>query len=141
MTDVVGVTSEAQVRSLAEGLVRFLECGTPPAGLFHADVFVDFTLPLWRLQALGADAAVALRRHGHPAAGEVPRRRVDPTPTGFVLEVEERWTDGGQEWCCRELMRADVTDGAISTLAVYCTGDWDEACQARHAREVELIRP
>ena len=41
----------------------------------------------------------------------------------------------------REMARADVVDGAISAVSVYCTGDWDEALQARHAREVALLRP
>jgi hypothetical protein len=39
------------------------------------------------------------------------------------------------------MMRAEVRDGSISELSVYCTGDWDEALVARHAREVNLIRP
>jgi len=25
--------------------------------------------------------------------------------------------------------------------AVYCTGDWDEARRAAHAREIKLLRP
>ena len=39
------------------------------------------------------------------------------------------------------MFRADVADGAISALSVYCTGDWDEATVARHGREVTLARP
>jgi hypothetical protein len=39
------------------------------------------------------------------------------------------------------MMRAEVRDGAIAELSVYCTGDWNEALVARHAREVRLIRP
>ena len=91
--------------------VAFLETGERPRGLFAPDVFCDFTMPRWRLQAEGAEAAVALRRHGHPAPGRVPRCRFDPTPTGFVLEVEEVWDADGEHWYCRELFRADVADG------------------------------
>ena len=29
--------------------------------------------------------------------------------TGFLLEVEETWEAGGDQWYCRELMRAGVT--------------------------------
>jgi hypothetical protein len=58
-----------------------------------------------------------------------------------VLEVEEEWDQGGQSWYCRELFRADVSDGAVSELAVYCTGDWDGALVARHAQAVSLLRP
>jgi hypothetical protein len=39
------------------------------------------------------------------------------------------------------MFRADVTDGAISEVSVYCTGDWDDALVARHRNEVALLRP
>jgi hypothetical protein len=35
----------------------------------------------------------------------------------------------------------ELEGGSIKSLSVYCTGDWDEARQAAHAREVELLRP
>jgi hypothetical protein len=71
----------------------------------------------------------------------VPRWRFDPTPTGFVLEVEEAWDAGGEHWTCRELFRADIGDEGITQLSVYCTGDWDAARRAEHAAAVTLIRP
>lgn len=137
----LAVADHAVARSLARRLVTFLESGTPPPGLFHPEVFCDFTIPQWRLQARGLEAVVALRKQGHPAPGQVPRWRCDPTPTGFVMELEERWTEGGQRWYCREMARADISDGSISEISVYCTGDWDEARQRRHGREVALLRP
>ena len=39
------------------------------------------------------------------------------------------------------MMRAEVADGQIAELVVYCTGDWDQARQAEHAASVTLIRP
>ena len=39
------------------------------------------------------------------------------------------------------MIRAEVADGAIAELTVYCTGDWDQARQADHAAAVTLIRP
>jgi hypothetical protein len=39
------------------------------------------------------------------------------------------------------MLRAEVRDGAIAELAVYCTGEWDEQVQAMHRREVHLVRP
>jgi hypothetical protein len=128
-------------RELAGRFVRFLETGTPPEGLFAAGVFADFTMPLWRLQAEGIEAVVALRHRGHPGAGEVPRWRCDPTPTGFVIEFEERWQHGGHEWTAREMARAEVAGGYIVALSIYCTGDWDENQRALHQREVRLLRP
>jgi hypothetical protein len=71
----------------------------------------------------------------------VSRSRCDPTPTGFVLEVEEEWTNAGESWYARELFRADVNGDAIAALSVYCTGDWDRSRRAQHAREVLLLRP
>lgn len=130
-----------RLRTLAEEYISFLETGEPSPGLFAPDVFCDFTMPRWRLQAHGAEAVVALRRRGHPSPGSVPRHRFDPTPTGFVLEVEETWDDGGEHWYCRELFRADTGDDGIERLSVYCTGDWDTARVAEHAAAVTLIRP
>jgi hypothetical protein len=128
-------------QDLAGKLVAFLETGAVPEGLFAPDVFCDFTLPQWRLQARGTDDVRALRLAGHPWAGRVPRSRFDATATGFVLEAEEEWEHDGQSWYCRELFRADVAAGLISELAVYCTGDWDAAQVARHAAAVTLLRP
>jgi hypothetical protein len=134
-------TSPADVPARAAEFIAYLETGEAAPALFAPDVFVDFTLPRWRLQAAGRDDALALRRAGHPAPGRVPRSRLDPTPTGFVLEVEETWDDGGEHWYCRELFRADVGPEGITELAVYCTGDWDRARVAEHAAAVRLIRP
>lgn len=133
-------TTDATVQELAAKLVKFLETGMVDDGLFTPDVFCDFTLPHWRLQAQGMLASVRLRQNGHPGPSRVPRTRLDATETGFVLEVEEEWEAGGDTWYCRELLRADVSDGAISQLSVYCTGDWDSAQVARHHETVTLLR-
>ena len=129
------------MNALAEKLIALLETGEAPEGLFAKDVFFDFTSPLWREQLQGADAVIEFRRRAHPAPGRVPRFRVDEIVDGFVLEVEERWDDRGGQWYCRELIRADVRDGAIAELTVYCTGDWTPQRQAEHAARVRLLRP
>jgi hypothetical protein len=128
-------------RTLAAKFIQFLETNQPPDGLFAPDIFLDMTLPMWRLQADNPADCLAIRLGGHPIAGRVPRHRFDPTPTGFVLEVEERWSDAGQQRYCRELFRADISEAGITQLAVYCTGDWDEVQVARHEAEVSLLRP
>ena len=133
--------SAERSHDLAEKLIEFMETGAPPAGLLAPDVFLDLTMPTWRLQASGIEDTVALRKQGHPSTGTVPRWRFDPTPTGFVLEIEEDWTDDDGRWTCRELFRADVGDEGITELSVYCTGDWDEARRAEHAAQVTLLRP
>jgi hypothetical protein len=130
-----------QADGLARKLVHFLETGEVPEGLFTADVFCDFTLPLWRLQAQGVEETVALRTHGHPSPGKVPRWRCDPTATGFVIEFEESWRDREGDWYSREMARADVRGDSIAALSVYCTGDWDADRRAEHSRAVKLVRP
>jgi hypothetical protein len=134
-------TQETVGRELAAKFIAFLETGVPPEGLFTSDAFCDFTMPQWRLQFQGVEGIVRGRMAGHPSPGRVPRSRFDATATGFVLEVEEEWDQDGDSWYCRELFRADVSDGAISELSVYCTGDWDRDRVARHRSTVELLRP
>lgn len=126
---------------LGNSLVRWLETGVRVDGMFAADVLVDLTVPQWRIQTLGEDAAFRLRAEQHPFIGEVRVEALDLTGRGFLLQFEERWLADGQRWYCRELIHGVVTDGRISELIVYCTGDWDEAVQQRHATEVQLIRP
>lgn len=132
---------ERRAHALAEQFIAFLETADTAAGLFAPDVFCDFTMPTWRLQSSGVEELVAMRKEGHPGPSRVPRWRFDPTPTGFVLEVEEDWQWDGEHWTCRELFRADVVDDGISQISVYCTGDWDTARRAEHAAAVTLLRP
>jgi hypothetical protein len=125
---------------MAQRFVDFLETGSAAQGLFTEDTFCDFTMPRWRLQAEGLENVLALRLHGHPGPGRVPRWRCDTTASGFVLEVEERWTQDGKDWYCREMFRADLHGESIAVLSVYCTGDWDAARETEHARAVKLLR-
>jgi hypothetical protein len=127
-------------RTAVAGLLRFLETGSAPEGLFAPDLFIDVSLPQWRVQGTTADEAIAIRLAGHASPGRVHVSRLDETDLGFVLEFEERWEEGGQQWYCRELVRADVVGATIVELSVYCTGDWDEARQREHAQAVQLIR-
>jgi hypothetical protein len=137
MTTVTGPATDAAVA----GMISFLETNQMPEGLFAPDCFGDVSLPHWRLQATNPDEILAIRLDGHGTPGQVRVERVDRTEQGFVVQFEERWDAEGQHWYCREMVRADVVDGTIVDLAVYCTGDWDEAKQREHARAVVLARP
>ena len=139
--NAVALTDSQTVERLSLDLVRFLETGVAPEGLIAPEIFCDFSLPQWRLQTQGVDDVVALRRSGHPGPSSVTRWQSRPTDQGFVFEFEERWEQDGQHWYSRELLLVQVRDGRISELSVYCTGDWDQACQEQHRREVTLIRP
>lgn len=125
---------------LAQQFVTWLETGARPDGMFADDAFADLSLPCWRVQAEGADAIYHLREDSHPVPGRVHVEALDRTTRGFLLQFEERWAADGQQWYCRELIHCAVADGWISELAVYCTGDWDEAVQQRHADQVRLLR-
>ena len=133
--------SRPDTTAAVANLIRFLETGSAPAGLFAPDLFSDLSLPHWRIQASTADDILAERAAGHPFPGKVRVERVEQTDHGFTIEFEERWDHEGQRWYAREMMRAEVADSQIADLTVYCTGDWDQARQAEHAASVTLIRP
>lgn len=130
-----------RTRELAALFVEWLETGRRPADMFAADVFIDFSLPHWRLQTSTADDGFGLREQSHPYRGSVRVEALDATSRGFLIQFEERWVDEGRHWYCRELIHAVVADGLIGELAVYCTGDWDEARQRLHHDQVRLVRP
>ena len=121
-------------------LIRFLETGVAAEGLFAPDVFSEVSLPHWRVQADTDEGLLAIRVKGHPFPGQVRVERLEQTGHGFTMEFEERWEHEGQRWYCREMVRADVVGDSIVELAVYCTGDWDEARQREHAEAVHLLR-
>jgi hypothetical protein len=125
---------------LANRLVQWLEDGVRRPDLFAADAFADLSLPQWRIQATTAEALFGIRETTHPVGGRVRVERLEPTDSGFVIQFEERWHQGGEDWYCREMIHAVVEDGRITELSIYCTGDWDEATQRRHAAEVQLTR-
>ncbi len=134
-------TAAADTKVAVARLIEFLETGIVSDGLFAPDVFLDVSLPQWRMQADTAADAISVRASGHPFPGQVDVERVSQTDTGFAIEFEERWEHQGQNWYCREMIRADVVDDTIVEMAVYCTGDWDEAKQREHTRAVRLLRP
>ena len=135
------VARPMQIEVVVANLVKWLETGHAPDGMLAADCFLDLSLPQWRIQTGTAREALAVRRDSHPFPGAVRVERVDRTDRGFVISFEERWDHEGQRWYCREHIRADVVGDTITEMAVYCTGDWDEALQAAHAADVALLRP
>ena len=120
--------------------IRFLETGSVADGLFAPDLFTDLSLPHWRIQTATEAEVLAIRAQEHPMPGTVRVERVEQTGHGFTIEFEERWDYQGGRWYSREMIRADVVGGTIVELAVYCTGDWDEAKQSEHAEAVKLLR-
>jgi hypothetical protein len=134
-------TGQPEIGTAVANLIRFLECGVPPEGLFAPDVFLDLSLPQWRIQAVTEAAVIAIRTDDHPFQGQVRVERVERTDHGFTIEFEERWDNENQRWYCREMIRADVVNDRIVEMSVYCTGDWDQARQREHADAIQLARP
>jgi hypothetical protein len=124
----------AVIADLSEKMTAFLETGTLPDGLFHPTAVLDVSMPTWGIEARDREDLLRVRKDSHPWPGTITIR-LDPMPACFLLEFEERWKHDGQHWYCREMLRADVADGQISVLTVYCTGDWDEARQQEYAQQ------
>jgi hypothetical protein len=139
-TSIVAERLEGDEARLASILVRWIETGERPPDLFTHDVFADLSLPQWRLQGEGPAQAFALRAASHPHPGQVTVSDLDRTSRGFLVELQERWEADGQRWYCRELVHCHISDNRVSGLGIYCTGDWDEATQRRHAEQVRLVR-
>ena len=133
----------ATIQTSVEKFVAFLESGgSAPEGLFAPTVFGDLTFPHWRVQTDGAHELVAGRLRTHPQPGRVRLERITPTETGYLVKLEERWEDDGQQWYCREGFVLDLDEnGAVCDFTLYCTGDWDEDRQREHANAVTLLRP
>ncbi|HET9650030.1 MAG TPA: hypothetical protein VFP34_17620 [Microlunatus sp.] len=127
-----------ELRPLADLLLGWLESGARSDHLFSDDVRVDLTVPHWRLQSRGTEAAFRLRAEQHPYAGSVRIECLAATDRGFLMAFEERWAADGQRWYCREMLHAVVADSRIAVLSVYCTGDWDEDLQRRYAATVSV---
>jgi hypothetical protein len=140
-TGIMGRQVRQDASVAVANLIRFLETGSVPSGLFAPAVFADLSLPHWRIQAANAEQILAIRADGHPGPGQVRVERVEQTGHGFTIEFEERWDSEGQRWYSREMIRADVVGDSIVELSIFCTGDWDEARQREHAEAVQLIRP
>jgi ketosteroid isomerase-like protein len=134
------VLDESTARDLGERLAdvfRTAEVGT----VLTDDVFLDGHPPLWRFQLQGRDTFAAWLRGYSPDGADITVVRTIPTATGFVTELVGRHDEHGEEITDRKIVLAEVRDGRISELTVYCSGDWDAALRARHGAETELLRP
>jgi hypothetical protein len=83
---------ETAARDLAGKLIAFLETGAPPDGLFAPDVFCDFTLPQWRLQAhcLTSRGCVTCASWPSVPARTSPRWNWRPPATASVCSPSRR---------------------------------------------------
>jgi len=132
--------TDATAHRLSERFNAVFETLDAGDGLFAPDVFFDLNMPVWRFQLEGPEAWEAQLRK--LAEGPVTIRilRTVPTTSGFVTEHEERGEVDGRILSARRLWLCEVSDGLITEVVGYCSGEWDEELRARHAAEAPMIR-
>lgn len=134
------VLDDPLAQELSERLADVFRTATA-GDVLADDVFLDGHPPLWRFQLQGRDAFDAWIKSFMGDGAETTVVRTIPTVTGFVTEFTGRHEENGEEMTDRHIMLADVRDGRIAELTIYCSGDWNAELRARHAAETRLIRP
>ena len=107
--------------STVERFVRFLETSDDPGDLFSPRVFCDFNVPQWRYQFQGVEELADQIRHDDP--NTIVVRRVEPTASGFVLEVEAEVRIDGTPYFERTLWLLTVDDDRVDEVTLYCSGE------------------
>lgn len=116
--------------------------GTDPGeDVFTTDVFCDLNMPVWRFQLQGREAWRTQMRALARGRLRIDVLRTVPTDRGFVTEHEEHQEVDGEELTARRLWMCETKDGRIVEAIGFCTGEWDSALRARHAREAPMLRP
>jgi len=131
---------DAVAQELSERLADVFRAGEA-TDVLSDDVFLDGNPPLWRFQLRGRDAFDAWIKSFMSGGADTTVVRTIPTVTGFVTEFVGRHDEDDGEITDRKIILAEVRDGRVAELTVYCSGDWDGELRARHAAEAELIRP
>jgi ketosteroid isomerase-like protein len=140
MTDLAStVLDDAAAHELSERLADVFRTAQA-TDVLADDVFLDGNPPLWRFQLQGRDAFDAWIKSFMPHGADTTVVRTIPTVTGFVTEFTGRHDEHGHEITDRKILLAEVRDGRITELTVYCSGDWDADLRARHAAETQLSR-
>lgn len=140
MSDLAStVFDDAVVQELSERLADVFRTAQA-TDVLADDVFLDGNPPLWRFQLQGRDTFDAWIKSFMPDGADTTVVRTIPTVTGFVTEFTGRHDQDGLEITDRKILLAEVCDGRITELTVYCSGDWDTDLRARHAVETQLIR-
>lgn len=141
MSDLAStVLDDAVAQELSERLADVFRTAQA-TDVLADEVFLDGNPPEWRFQLQGRDSFDAWIKSFMPEGADTTVVRTIPTVTGFVTEFTGRHDEDGREITDRKILLAEVRDGRIAELTVYCSGDWDAALRARHAAETRLIRP
>jgi hypothetical protein len=128
------------VEQLSNAFAHVFEDPDTAHRVFSAEVFFDLNMPVWRMQLEGPDAFAAQLRKINEGDVRIDVLRTVATTSGFVTEHEEHQLVHGEDLTARRLWLCDVQDGAIVAATGYCSGEWDEALRARHAKEAPMLR-
>ena len=134
------VLDDALAQELSERLADVFRTAAA-SDVLADDVFLDGNPPLWRFQLQGRDTFDAWIKSFMPDGADTTVVRTIPTVTGFVTEFTGRHHENGEEITDRKILLAEVRNGHIAELTIYCSGDWNAELRARHAAETQLIRP
>ena len=134
-------TDVPSVEQLSRQFARVFEDPDTAGEVFSSDAFFDLNMPVWRMQLQGPGAFAAQLEEINEGDVRIDVLRTVPTATGFVTEHEEHQIVGGQDLTARRLWLCEVSNGSIVEAVGYCSGEWDEELRARHASEVQMIRP
>lgn len=139
---LIGSTTidESTARELSERLADVFRTAQV-SDVLADDLFLDGHPPLWRFQIQGREEFASWLRGYSPQGADVTVVRTVPTTAGFVAEHVGRRFEDGTEMTDRKILLCEVSDGKVSELVVYCSGDWDPQLRARHAAEAPIIRP
>lgn len=131
------------VATLTEQFRACLESGRPRdlVELYAPDALLDANLPSWRVQRQGPEAIAAQFEEWYPVPARFVEWREQPAEWGTVVELAELLGEGDDETYNREAYLFFTRDGRITDQILYCTGGWDAATLARHAREAPMVRP
>ncbi len=133
------VLDDALAQELSERLADVFRTADA-SDVLADDVFLDGNPPLWRFQLQGRDTFDAWIKGFMPDGADTAVVRTIPTVTGFVTEFTGRHHENGEEMTDRKILLAEVRNGHIAELTIYCSGDWNAELRARHAAETKLIR-
>jgi hypothetical protein len=99
-------------------------------------------VPAWRFQTEGAEVlATILREEEFQPEFELTHWRGSPLAgKGAVVEVECHFSAHGERRMFREVHLLRRSGNEVDDHTVYCTGHWNAATIARHAREAPMIR-
>jgi ketosteroid isomerase-like protein len=130
MSDLTStVPDDAVAQELSERLADVFRTAQATDVLAN-DVFLDGNPPEWRFQLQGRDTFEAWIKSFMPDGAETTVVRTIPTMSGFVTEFTGRHDEDGREITDRKILLAEVRDGRIAELTVYCSGDWDPDLRA-----------